>query len=80
MRHTPASAAASVDRLRALRHQHGREDEPFEVTVGVPSDIDAAAVAAYAAAGVDRICLRPWRRGEDPVDGIAALGELIART
>jgi probable F420-dependent oxidoreductase len=79
MRHTPESAAARVRELAGLRARFGRAEAPFEVTVGVPSTIDEAAVTAYAEAGVDRICLRPWRPGEDPAPGLERLGELIER-
>jgi probable F420-dependent oxidoreductase len=78
LRHTPDSARAQITRLRELIAEAGRAGDPFEVTVGVPAEIDADDVAAYAEAGVDRICLRPWRRGEDPRAGLERLGELIA--
>lgn len=77
LRHSPSSARERVERLRELRGAAGREGEPFEVTVGAPADVDAEAVAAYAEAGVDRICLRPWARGEEPRAGIERLAELI---
>jgi probable F420-dependent oxidoreductase len=78
MRHTPQSAAARIAELEELRAACGREHEPFEVTVGVPSRLTLAEADAYAAAGVDRVCLRPWRRGEDPVPALASLERLIA--
>lgn len=61
--HTPESAAAKVERLRALRDREGR----FEVTVGgtVRSADD---VAAYAAAGVDRLIVAPWESSREAAD------------
>jgi hypothetical protein len=31
---------------------------------------EPADFARYAAAGVDRVLTRPWRRAEDPVEGV----------
>jgi probable F420-dependent oxidoreductase len=78
LRHSPDSARERIARLRTLIAAAGREGDPFEVTVGARADIDEEQVAAYAAAGVDRICLRPWRRGEDPRAGLERLAGLIA--
>lgn len=80
LRHSPESARERVCRLREMLADAGREDARFEVTVGAPPDVEEEAVRAYADAGVDRICLRPWRRGEDPRRGIERLAELIAAT
>lgn len=81
LRHTPESAATQVQRLRTLRAQGPRSDVPFTVTVGVPRGVDHDAVAAYRDAGVDRICVPPWRRDEQPergIDRLAALVEICA--
>jgi probable F420-dependent oxidoreductase len=79
LRHTPATARAAVETLRELRRAGPRAGEPFEITVGVPHDVDLRALAGYEQAGVDRVCLRPWRTGEDPVEPLEALGRLIER-
>lgn len=79
LRHTPESAAERVARLAELRAEAGRGDAPLEVTVGIPGASDADDVARYAAAGVDRVCLRPWRRDEPPADGLARLARIIER-
>jgi probable F420-dependent oxidoreductase len=72
--HTPASAAAVVARLRALREAAGRGDLPFSITVGArieaPSDLDG-----FARAGVDRVLVSPWRRSRE---AILALQRLAA--
>jgi probable F420-dependent oxidoreductase len=70
--HTPADAAPLSARLRELREQAGRAGEPFSVTVGGalagPDDLDA-----YAAAGIDRVIVSPWRRSREAVEGLRRL-------
>lgn len=75
MGHTPDSAAAIVEELRALRVAAGREAEPFEVTIGgaLPAPDD---VAVWARAGVDRMIVTPWRSTKD---AIASCQEFAAR-
>jgi probable F420-dependent oxidoreductase len=65
-------AAAAADEVAALRRaaaDHGRPDAlgPLEVSVTPPpgAPLDAAAVAAYAAAGVDRLIVVPPGRARD---------------
>jgi probable F420-dependent oxidoreductase len=70
MGHTPESAAACVAELRAQREAAGRLDEPFEVTVGGECT-DEDDVAAWEAAGVDRLIVSPWRRTAEVLDGMA---------
>jgi probable F420-dependent oxidoreductase len=77
LRHTPESAARIVARLTELRAAAGRADEPLEITVGIPGSATAQDVARYAAAGVDRVCLRPWRKDEPPLDGLTRLDAMI---
>ncbi len=69
MAHTPASAAERVARLRAIEAEVGRTDAPVTVTVmgEVASDAD---VAAYEAAGVDRLIVVPWTRSREALAGI----------
>lgn len=78
LRHTPETAAAQVAILRELRARSPRAGKPFTVTVGVSRRVDAGAVAAYRDAGVDRICVPPWRHGEAPEQGIEGLAEIVA--
>jgi probable F420-dependent oxidoreductase len=58
MRHTPRSAAERVSELQRLRQANGIGG-PFSVTVGgeVRSRQD---LADWAAAGIDRVVVRPW--------------------
>lgn len=72
MAHTPASAAARVERLRALAEEAGRDPRAVEVTV--MGEVDASAdVAAWEAAGVDRLIVTPWTRSRDAVAGLTRL-------
>jgi probable F420-dependent oxidoreductase len=77
MPHTPATAAERVHRLRALRRASGRSED-IEISVGAPWPLTAADLGAYAAAGVDRVIVRPWERGRDWAAGIEQLGEVLA--
>jgi len=36
-------------------------------------------LARYEAAGVDRVLARPWRRDEDPVEGVRRMAGLLSR-
>jgi probable F420-dependent oxidoreductase len=72
--HTPESAAGRVERLCSLRRELGREDAPFEVTLG--SRLDTAEEAlGFAAAGVDRLVVSPWRRSRECLEGLRGFAE-----
>jgi probable F420-dependent oxidoreductase len=79
MGHTPESAAASVTTIRAHRADAGRLDLAFEVTVGgectTPED-----VAAWEAAGVDRLIVTPWRRSAEVLDAMEAFSSSFITT
>lgn len=70
----PEQAAAVVARLRQLREEYGRSDEPFEVTVltGWGHGFDPDLVAGYERAGVDRIVTTPWARSREALVGLEA--------
>jgi probable F420-dependent oxidoreductase len=76
--HTPQSAAERVATLRSLRREQGREGVPFEVTLGgraeAPEEIEA-----FAAAGVDRLVVSPWRRSSECIEGLRRYAERIFR-
>ncbi len=77
VRHTPETAAAQIEKLRALRAAAGRAGEPFEVTVSpAASLLDHATLERFAAAGVDRVVSLPWTRASEAMD---ALGSFAAR-
>jgi probable F420-dependent oxidoreductase len=70
--HTPASAAALVERLRALRQRAGRAELPFSCSVG-GQPASREYLAAYAEAGVDRVIVSPWRRSREAVESLRSL-------
>ena len=74
--HTPESIAAPVGRLRQLREEAGREDAPFEVSVGGPVSTPDD-VARWADAGVDRLIVAPWERSADAVDGMRRFADRL---
>jgi probable F420-dependent oxidoreductase len=80
MGHTPDSAAAIVTTIRTHREEAGRLDLPFEVTVGGEC-ATAEDVAAWEAAGVDRLIVSPWKRSAEVLDAMGAFASsLIAGT
>jgi probable F420-dependent oxidoreductase len=68
MNHPIDTIPAAVARIAELRAAAGR-DGKTEVTVGgsVTSPEDAE---RFAAAGVDRVIVRPWQRSKEAMDGI----------
>ena len=76
MGHTPESAAERVGQLRDLCAAAGRDPGAVEVTVmGTLNGADD--VAAWEAAGVDRLIVTPWTRSKEAIDGIRALAETV---
>ena len=63
--------------LRELRAEAGRADRPFEVSCAVMGEPDEALVGRYAAAGVDRLVVRPWIKGRDAVPNLTRLAERL---
>jgi hypothetical protein len=75
MANTPESAEAAVATIRGHRAEAGRLDQSFEVTVGGECTTEDD-VAAWAASGVDRLIVSPWRRSAEVLD---AMGTFAAR-
>jgi len=74
--HTPDSVRKQVARLRELRVEHGRAEEPLEISVaGVVRSADD--VRAWQDAGVDRVIVAPWKRSEDAVAGLRRFAERV---
>lgn len=71
MEHDPSSAARVVERLRERRAALGDRPERFTTTVlgAVTGDAD---VDAFAAAGVDRVIVVPWRSSRTAVADLEA--------
>jgi probable F420-dependent oxidoreductase len=72
MRHTLATATRQVARLRRLEHDLERAGHPVRVTV-VGELTDAQPLAAWEAAGVDRLIVHPWRTSRDAIESITRL-------
>jgi probable F420-dependent oxidoreductase len=70
--HTPDSAAAQARKLRALLAAAGRAGAPFELTVSHAGGVlGAGDLDRYAAAGIDRAVVLPWRRGREAEEALA---------
>lgn len=87
---SPPSVAATVDRLRQLRAEHGVAGElEISVLLGLPEsrlDSDGSALVKrlppavvddYAAAGVDRVVVRPWRKGRDALRNLQHVAQAL---
>ena len=68
MNHSLEEVPAAVARLAELRERAGRPGRT-EVTLGA-SIADEADVERYAAAGVDRVFVKPWRRTSEALESI----------
>ena len=75
MNHSLDELPAAVARLAELCDRHERVD-PVEVTlhgsVGAPADVER-----YAAAGVDRLLVRPWHRSRDALDSLRRFADEV---
>jgi probable F420-dependent oxidoreductase len=76
--HDPETAAVQVQKLRALLAEAGRASAPFEYTVSHRGGaLDRDTVRRYAAVGVDRVVVLPWRRGRDADEAMSRLAESV---
>ena len=77
MNHSLEALPASIAKLAELRAAAGREGR-VEVTthfpVSEPSDVER-----YAAAGVDRVLVRPWKRSSEALEGMKRFAERFIR-
>ena len=73
--HTLDTIGEPLAKLRKLREEAGRADEPFEITVGGPVNSEDD-IRRWEAAGVDRLICSPWRRSREAVDGLRELSQL----
>jgi probable F420-dependent oxidoreductase len=72
MGHTFESAAAQIDRLRALLAEHQRPtagDPAFQIIVGGAVE-SRADVTRWEDLGVTRMIVSPWRRSSEAIDGL----------
>jgi probable F420-dependent oxidoreductase len=73
----PSQLPEYLDRLIALRAEARPNDQRLEITVGVSTERCAEAIEQYAALGVDRVIVRPWKKGRDAIDELEALARDI---
>jgi probable F420-dependent oxidoreductase len=64
-----------AETLQRLRVEAGRGADPFCLTVAMSPPPDPEQVATLAAAGIDRIVVRPWRQGREASHGIEAFAD-----
>jgi probable F420-dependent oxidoreductase len=76
LHHTPESAHAPIERLRELRRDCGRDDEPFEIIVGASLESHEE-LDRWRDLGVTRIITSPWRRSPEAIDGLRRQAELV---
>ena len=77
MGHTLESAADQIKRLRELRHECGRDDEPMQIVLGGPIG-SLADVARWEDLGVTRMMVSPWARSPEAVEALTRFAELVA--
>jgi len=76
--HDPASAGRQRARLQTLLAEAGRAGAPFESTVSHRNGVLARDdLRRYADAGIDRVVVLPWRRGQEALDGLARLADAV---
>jgi probable F420-dependent oxidoreductase len=65
----PSTTAGLVEQIQARRPP---DRPPVEITVGLApdADVDDDLVEQFAAAGVDRLVVRPWQKGRDAVANV----------
>ncbi len=81
MSHTPESVAPQVATLREIAEGAGRDPSAVSVTVmaepGHGTDID---LDGFAAAGVDRLIVNPWRRSREALDWLPTFADWAGLT
>ena len=73
----PQEVAKAVEALREMRKVAGRSELPFEISCSVPGEIEPEMVQRYAEAGVDRLVVRPWRKGRDALASITQMAKSL---
>jgi probable F420-dependent oxidoreductase len=75
--HTPASVQPQLAKLRALLHEAGRGEVPFEITLSHKGALARDDVQRYADIGVDRVVSLPWSRGREAEEGLRRLAQAV---
>ena len=74
MEDTPQNAPGRIGAIKAAAEEAGRDPSAITFTVGGPAASEDD-ITAYAAAGVDRIIVSPWRKSTDAIDGLKRFAE-----
>ncbi len=74
--HSLESASEMARLLAALRREAGREDEPFELSLGGQlSERDD--IRRWEDVGVDRLVASPWERSREAIEGLRRYADLV---
>ena len=76
MSHDFESGAAQIQRLRELLDAAGRDAVAFQYCLGGPVD-SVDDVERWAALGVTRLIISPWRRSKEAIDGLRHFADTI---
>jgi probable F420-dependent oxidoreductase len=74
---SPEEVAPAVRAIGQFRADAGKSGKPFEISCHINGDPDSELVGRYAAAGVDRLVVRPWIKGRDAVAKLSRLAERL---
>ncbi|EHI11677.1 LLM class F420-dependent oxidoreductase [Mycolicibacterium thermoresistibile] len=77
---SPERNAEAIAFLRRERRRLGVDDQPFECSTHLVGPVDRGLVDAYREAGVDRLVVRPWRKGGQAVEAITRLADDLGVT
>lgn len=75
--HTADSARLRVRQLHEMLAHQGRQADGFDITVGAMGAVSVDDVREFAAAGVTRLCVTPWRKGLPWRDTLDQLGTIV---
>ena len=76
LQHTPESVVGLIERLKSLRREFGRENEPFEVIVGGRIE-RRGDLERWEEIGVTRLILAPWRRSTEALEALRRTADLV---
>jgi probable F420-dependent oxidoreductase len=74
---SPEEAAPMVKKMKEMRAEAGRGNDPFDVGCGYRGPLDRDMVQRFEDAGVERLMIAPWTRGREAVDGLARFADAM---
>lgn len=74
---SPDEITVRIDEIKKMRSEAARNDIPFEFSCSITGNFDVAVIERYAAAGVDRLVVRPWVRGREALQSIELLAKQL---